>query len=68
MKEKWYKKVWRFLDGSKRNIGLILVTAGELVPDPLISKILTVSGMIIGGTGLIQKATEKVNEYKKKEK
>lgn len=51
--------VWEFLDGKKTVIGGIMVWASSTIPmPPLYQGILYWGGVLIGGTGVVHKATK----------
>ena len=58
------KDTAKFFDGKKTVIGFSLVTISKVIPDPLISTILLVSGTLLGGVGVVDKV--KKGELKKR--
>jgi len=50
-----FKKIFNWLNNKKTAIGWSLVAVSEIIPNATISIILKVSGVIIGGTGVIHK-------------
>lgn len=63
---KFLTKVWKWLEGKKTIIGGTFLLAGQLVPDPIISTVLSEIGQWITLLGLGDKGRKSAIAYIKK--